>query len=243
MAAIGILGGMGPQASAHLQTLLVRDTPKHTTVQSDTDFPEIVLLSVPVPNFVANKEHLKHVKHILIDRTKLLEQAGCSVAGVACNTAHVLLPDIQAATTVPFVSIPELVSAKVDEAGFRRVGLLATPTTLSSTLFDDALENNITLIRPTATMAENVETLIFRQLQGTRTVADKLSLRRIVEQFIDDQRLDAIILGCTELPLVFGETDDVRVIDTLQVLSEGLLREFFNPTVLRRHNQIPAISI
>lgn len=227
MSAIGILGGMGPQASAHLQNLLVRDTPQHITVTSDTDFPEIVSLSIPVPNFIANKEHLEQAKQILIERTKLLGYAGCIVNGIACNTAHVLLPDLQAATSVPFVSIPVLVAAKVARAGFTRVGLLATPTTLSSTLYDEALGRSVTLLRPNAATAGQLEKLIFKQLRGLLTPEDSRSLHHIVDAFIADNQLDAVILGCTELPLVFGETEDARIIDTLQVLSEGLLNAFF----------------
>ena len=226
MAAIGILGGMGPQASARLQQLLVRDAPKHMTIRIDTDFPEIVLLSVPVPNFIANKRHMNKAREILIQRTKLLETAGCVINGIACNTAHLLLPELQAATTTPFVSIPILTAQKVEELGAKRVGLLGTPNTLKSKLYDNALGANIELIRPTTKMIDRVEQLIFRQLQGQSNDGDSLELRRITTQFLEEARLDAVILGCTELPLIFGESADQRIIDTLAVLSEGLLKEF-----------------
>lgn len=226
MAAIGILGGMGPQASTHLHRLLVQNAPKHIDIKSDTDFPEIVLLSVPVPNFITDQKNMIKAKNMLVERTQLLEQAGCVVNGIACNTAHLLLPDLAASTAVPFVSIPLLVANKIERGKFCRVGLLATPITLRSTLYDNALPSGIKLIRPSNDVAERIEMLIFKELQGTRDNQDRKQLHNIVESFRKQNELDAVILGCTELPLVFGHSSKRHIIDTLQVLSEGLLAAF-----------------
>lgn len=230
MAAIGILGGMGPQASAHLQQLLVHNAPKHMIITSDTDFPEIVLLSVPVPNFIANKKHMIKAKQLLLERVQLLEQAGCVVNGIACNTAHLLLPDLAAATAVPFVSIPQLVADKVVREKFSRVGLLATPTTLQSALYDNAMPADVEIIRPSSEIAEQVEKLIIKELQGTRNAKDRKQLHDIVKTFRAQHALDAVVLGCTELPLVFGHSNEQHIIDTLQVLSDGLLAAFISTT-------------
>jgi aspartate racemase len=139
MPAIGILGGMGPQASAKLYTLLIDGVKAYTPAAVDDDYPEIVIFSVPVPNFISNKNKLNEAKQMLIKRAQLLEKAGCVVNGIACNTAHILLPDIQIKTIVQFLSIPELVANKIKLAGYKRVGLLATPTTLESNIYDQAL--------------------------------------------------------------------------------------------------------
>lgn len=134
MSVIGILGGMGPQASAKLLSMLVEKSIKTTG-----NCPEIVLMNVPVPNFVSNKQNMSIAKTMLIKRTKILEKAGCTVIGIACNTAHLMLADLQSITSVPFVSLPNLVAEKINELGFKKVGLLASPNTLLSRLFDEAL--------------------------------------------------------------------------------------------------------
>ncbi len=148
MSAIGILGGMGPQASAKLYELLIKGTQKYTPAAVDDDYPEIVLLNVPVPNFISNKSEIEKAKQMLIERTKVLEQVGCTINGIACNTVHILLPELQAVTSVPFLSIPRLVAEQIKAAGFQRVGLLATPTTLGSTFYDEALGSVATLVQP-----------------------------------------------------------------------------------------------
>ncbi len=228
MPAIGILGGMGPQASAKLYELLIKGTQRYTTAAFDNDYPEIVLLSVPVPNFISNKNELPNAKQMLVKRTKLLEQAGCTVIGIACNTAHILLPELQAVTSVPFLSMPELVAEQAKTAGYTRVGLLATPTTLSSTLYDEALAGTAAMVRPEAGFAEQIESYIYLELSGRLPEAERQEFRVKVDAFRQTNNLDAVILGCTELPLIYGESSgDASVIDTLQLLADNLLASYF----------------
>ena len=164
---------------------------------------------------------------MLIDRTKLLEQAGCTVNGIACNTAHLLLPYLQAVTNVPFLSIPRLIAERSIAAGYERVGLLATPTTLESTLYDEALNGITEIERPNAEFADQIEQYIYKQLNSCLRISEREAFRLAVSKFMDDRQLDAVILGCTELPLVYGETNNVNILDTLQVLCDGLLKEYF----------------
>lgn len=220
MSAIGILGGMGPQASARLYELLIGGTKRYTTAQVDSDYhPEIILLNVPVPDFISNKKQIQKAKQMLVERTLLLEQAGCSVNGIACNTAHILLPDLQAVTKVPFLAIPDLVEQKIKASGFKRVGILATPSTLESELYQD-------LIRPSKVTSKIIEKLIYKQLKDDVTRKDIVDLRQIIEKFLVSESLDAVVLGCTELPLIYGKSER-NVIDTLQLLADGLLKEYY----------------
>jgi aspartate racemase len=231
MSAIGILGGMGPQASAKLYELIIKGTQEYTPAAVDDDYPEIVLLNIPVPNFISNKNELPKAKQMLIDRAKLLEEAGCTINGIACNTAHILLPELQAVTKVPFLSIPELVAEQIKTAGYKRVGLLATPTTLGSTLYDDALADFAEIVRPDTEFAERIEQCIYKQLNDQLTPNESQQFKKQVAKFKQDNDLNAVILGCTELPLVYGESlEDSSILDTLQILSEGLLVSYFGNT-------------
>lgn len=219
MSAIGILGGMGPQASAQLYKLLIEGTKAYKPAAVDSDFPEIVIFSVPIPNFVSDKEQLEISKKMLLERTLLLEQAGCSVNGIGCNTAHILLNDLQAVTKVPFLAIPDLVEQKIKASKFRRVGLLATPSTLKSDLYPN-------LIRPDQTIGAEIEKLIYKQLNSNIMRKDEQDLKQIVQKFLVNESLDAVVLGCTELPLIYGEPEN-NVIDSLQLLADGLLEAYY----------------
>lgn len=228
MSAIGILGGMGPQASAKLYELIIKGTQEYTPAAVDNDYPEIVLLNVPVPNFISNKNELQKAKQILIKRTKLLEKNGCTINGIACNTAHILLPELQSTTTVPFVSIPKLVARLAKTNRYERVGLLATPTTLSSTIYDEALVGIAEIVRPNQKFAKQIEHYIYLQLKGKLSRKERQTFRQQLASFKQSRFLDAVILGCTELPLVYGDiAKDDTILNTLQILSDGLLEVYF----------------
>jgi aspartate racemase len=227
MSAIGILGGMGPQASARLVELLIEQTSLFVDSPKDSDFPEIIHLSVPVPNFISNKSNMQKAKTILIERTRLLEAAGSTMNCIACNTAHLLLPELQAVTMVPFVSIPKLVAEEVQLRGSKRVGLLATPTTQSSALYDEVLNGVAHIVRPSDIITQQTEEYIIKQLSNKLSDQERQDFRSLVGKFLHDNDLDAVILGCTELPLVYGQISDQRVISTLDVLSKALLKRYF----------------
>lgn len=227
MSAIGILGGMGPQASARLYDLLIEGTKDYNPAAFDNDYPVIVLLNVPVPNFLTSTKNMSIAKDMLIKATKILEDSGCTINGIACNTAHILLPELQAVTSVPFLSIPDLVADKIQQSDFKRIGLLATPTTLKSRLYDDAIYGKANLVRPGSEVTEETERFIYKQLNGDIRRKDRKEFRILVNSFMSEKKLDSVILGCTELPLVFGNSKDSRVIDTLQLLCDGLLAKYF----------------
>ena len=85
----------------------------------------------------------------------------------------------------------------------------------------------IKLVRPDAKTAAITEKNIFKLINGNLTRTDRMKFRKLVGDFIQSQQLDAVILGCTELPLVFGDNDDPQIIDTLKVLCDGLLEHHF----------------
>lgn len=226
MKTIGILGGMGPQASAKLLELIITKTPAFTNVVFDNDFPEIVLLNVRVPNFINDAENFTQTLDILKHKTKVLEDADCTINAIACNTAHLFLPELRKVTKVPFLSIPEMVAKTIRTKQFKRIGLLGTPTTLRSRLFDDAL-SDVDVVRPDVSLAKFCETVIFAQIAGTITPQQKDTFREVVSGFMQQDNLDSVILGCTELPLVFGDSGNPRILDTLDILSDALLEEYF----------------
>lgn len=220
---IGILGGMGPQASAHLVDLLIDQSIKDG-VKNDSDFPEIILDSVPVPNFISDTKNLNQVLGILKRRVKLLNGMNVSKLAIACNTAHIILPDLQAVSQVPFVSIIDEVANKVMEKRINKVGLLATPSTIRFGLFGKALEkSNIEVILPTEKDQIILERIIRNIISGKKLQSDALRLR-IITNSLKNRGAQGIILGCTELPLIFPKKFSVPIFDCLEILAKALLR-------------------
>ena len=224
MSSIGILGGMGPQASNLLLSLLIESSHKFTTIQSDEDFPDIVLLNVPMPNFTQDTANQTRATEVLLSKLPILEQAQTTVNAIACNTVHLMLPEIQASTNLKFIHMPNLVINHAKKMRFKKVGLLGSQTTVDSDLYRPDTKE-LSVIKPNAGMQRKINHLIMAQIQGKISQDDRSQLKEIVERFIEDYTLDAVILGCTELPVILGEHP--RCISSLHVLADSLLEEYF----------------
>lgn len=224
---IAIIGGMGPQASAKLLEIMINVCNKDFGAKSDSDFPEVILNSVPVPNFISNKKNVTIACNILIKRIKQLENFSPSCFGIVCNTAHVILKDLQSSTKVPFVSIVDEVTRKVAESKIEKVGLLGTPVTIDSALYQDVLrKQKIEAVIPSEKDRKLVEAVIWNVLAGKDNNNDKQQLVKVAKT-LRRKGAQGIILGCTELPLVFPKNFCVPVFDSIEILARGLLKKFF----------------
>lgn len=224
---IGIIGGMGPQASAKLLEVLIEVCVKDFGAKSDSDFPEIILNSIPVPNFIADTKNIKIVLSILKSRVKRLENFNPSCFGIACNTAHVLLKKLQNNTDVPFVSIIAEVAKKVAETQIDKVGLLATPVTINSGLYQKALaKKKINVVIPSSRDQKIVEGIIWNVLAGKTNDIDRQKLVLVAET-LARKGAQGIILGCTELPLIFPKDVSLLIFDSIDILARALLQSFF----------------
>lgn len=135
---IGILGGMGPQASAHLVKLLVDLSAKEFGAKNCEDFPEIILDSIPVPDFISSKKNKKIALTMLKEQIERMSQMQVGILAIACNTAHILLDQLQPVTKTSFVSVVEEIIKELRKRKINKVGLLASPTTFKSGIFQKA---------------------------------------------------------------------------------------------------------
>ena len=224
---IAIIGGMGPQASAKLLEVLISMCCKDYGAKEDYDFPEVILNSVPVPDIISTRRNMKISLGILAQRVKNLESFNPKVLGIPCNTAHVLFQTLQSKTTIPFVSIIEEVTKSVVESKINKVGLFATPVTINSCLYQNALEKQkIEVIVPTKGEQKVVDEVIRNVLAGKTTSIDKKKIVLVAENLVLNEA-EGIILGCTELPLIFPKNFPAPVFDSIEILASALLKRYY----------------
>lgn len=230
---IGILGGMGPQASAKLVEMLIEISIQDFGAKNGDDFPEIILDSVPIPDFISNPRNLKPALKMLKDRVRMLSNMNISNFAIACNTAHILLGDLQSVSKVPFVSMVDEIAKRVRIEGIIKVGLLASPSTIRFGMFEKALgKSNIEVVLPTKMQQIALEKIIKNVISGKKLKSDtsKISL---IASFLKEQGAQGIILGCTELPLIFPKKFFIPIFDCLEILAGSLLRKFHGGNTIR----------
>jgi len=225
--AIAILGGMGPEASAKMLEVMVSMATREFNAKNGDDFPEIIVDSIPIPDFISNRKNLPLATKILIVRVKQLQALNISQFAIACNTAHILLDVLSSTSSTPFVSMIDAVANEAASRGIKSAGLLATPSTIKSGLYQNALKPlGIEIILPSGRQLAEIEQVIRRVISGTNSTLDSNKLVKIASS-LKQKGAQAIILGCTELPLAFPKETGLPVFNSIEILSRTLLKQFF----------------
>jgi aspartate racemase len=225
--AIGIIGGMGPEASEKFYGLLVRYAIKEYGISRNDEFPEIYLASIPVPDFIVNQDDMVSAKTMLIDRLEKMEHMPIGFYCMACNTGHLLLPELKKVTRKPFVSLLEELPKAINEAGITSVGLLASPTTIASGMYQEILRNHkIQTIVPDKLETRELGTIITDTIAGKNMEQNSERVQEIAKGLLT-KGAEGIVEGCTEIPLLFPTQHLVPVFDTLDILARAVLKKYF----------------
>lgn len=223
---IGILGGMGPEATAELYKRIIAIYQQRYGAIDDSDFPNIIINSLAVEdmlNDLANRR--KVIIRQLQDAAITLERAGAQFIAIPCNTATIFFDDIRSEISIPVLDIIELTSAYVESIGAKKVGMLASTSTISSRIYENKLQKyNVGMIKPTRSEQAQVNNTIMRILAGEKNQEDAKRLTMLAES-LSQRGADAVVLGCTELPLLISDSSSVQLIDTIQVLAEETVRD------------------
>ena len=223
---------MGPQASAEFYRLLIEGARHRYGAHANNEYPEILIDSVPVPDFLSATQHMETAALMLEDRVQRLSDFGASVITMSCNTACILTERLQKLTPVPMVSVVEEVVRVVSNSR-KKVLLLASPTSLTLGLYQLALARYGILYEvPRQIEYQELETIIRGVIDGEDRGVLMSRLVTIAERYVGKNDIHGIVLGCTELPLVFPVNYRLPVYSSLSILAESLLKRYYNKEVL-----------
>ncbi len=223
MRKVGILGGVGPQATLFIYQRLIEIAQNKYNAKNNDDYPYVIFASVPVPDFISDTKNLEKAEQMLAEAAQGLVNAGCDALCIGSNTAHILLERLQAKTGAKFISMVELVADRCSALSYKKVALLGTPVLLKSGLYDQALKSRgIQLVHPSEEQIKLCDEVIRLVIAGQSVEFIKEEYIKVLSSMLD-QGANAIILGCTELPLVLdyaalGE----RVMSSDKILAEGI---------------------
>ncbi|NJE62550.1 amino acid racemase [Thermococcus sp. 21S7] len=219
---IGILGGMGPLATADLFRRIVEKTP----AKRDQDHPRIIIYNDPkIPDRTAfilgNGEDPRPA---LVEGARKLESWGADFIIMPCNTAHFFAETVQKAITIPLVSMIEATADAIEQLGLRRVGLLATDGTIKGLVYHRALLNRgIGIAVPGKNDQGKVMRAIYHGVKAGDIEAARKLLMDVAKRL--ERRVDGMIAGCTEVSVALRQDDlSVPLIDPLDVIAEKAVR-------------------
>jgi len=225
---IGIVGGVGPQATKFIYEKIIELSQSKYKAKNNNDYPHIIIESLPIPDFISDKNQIEVAKKMLVESIQSLTKGGATRLCLGSNTVHILLDELRKTTEIKFISMIELVARKCVENGFLKVGLFGTSVLLQSGLYKKELEkNNIELILPNKEEIEISDSIIRDVLAGRKISKKQEYIKALNDVF--KKGAQAIILGCTELPLIINyEALGNRIISSDEVLAEGIVDYYYS---------------
>ena len=217
---IGVLGGMGPASTVLFYDALIGECRRQYGAMYDSDFPEIIIYNVPLQNIFRPDFPDSGAFETLLHAAQGLQSLNADFLVMPCNTAHQYYNQLSQKLKIPILNMIREVYEFVCLKKYRRVGLLATSTTVERKLYQRFLQHDL-LLPP---CQEQVTDVVDHILVGKKTQSDKEFLKETVSE-LRKRGAEAIILGCTELSLLIHQNDvDIPLIDSVGVLARSTVK-------------------
>jgi aspartate racemase len=217
---VGVIGGMGPDATVDFMARVLAATP------ATCDQDHVRMLVEQDPRIPSRQRALlgkgdSPGPHLAAIASRL-EASGCDFLVMPCNTAHHFIADILAATRLPFLSIIDVTMARVRASGHARIGLLASAACLHARIYQDAMAAvGVELVLQSRSELADLSLLIGKIKTGDHGPAVRTEASRLGKALVD-RGADALVLGCTELPIVLdGSEIDIPTISSNELLAKA----------------------
>jgi len=233
---VGIIGGVGPYAGVDFHQKILESTP----VAKDQDHLEIYHLCASAKigdrsAYLQDRSLANPAEGLIYVAQKLLS-IGAQILVIPCNTAHsqpILAPFLQslAGQEVQFLHLVEETCAHLRSLQLEKVGLLSTLGTYDSGVYEDAFAKFGCgeLLCPSQAKKQMISSAIYDSTRGIKSGADILWSKQLLTQVVRSlQRkgAQAIIMGCTEIPLALSQQDfDVPLLDPGLILARRIVQE------------------
>ena len=233
MKTLGVIGGLGPMATAYFMQLII----DMTDASTDQEHIPMIIYNCPqIPdrtNYLLGKSK-ENPGPQSIECGRKIENAGAELIAIPCITAHALFPEIEKELNIPVLHIIKETAAYLKSEGVKKIGLEATDGTVQTGVFQRELERQgIEVILPSAEKQEMVMHIIYNNVKaGRRVDMDRFGQ---IEAELHEKGAEVIVLGCTELSMIsrdekigHGYLDAMEVLARAAVLKSGKLKLKYN---------------
>ena len=218
---IGILGGMSYESTIKYYDLILQ---KYYSKYHDYNYPEIVIYSLnfqKVIDYELGDNESIYVEYLMTGINSL-QNSGVDFIVMAANSPHAVFKKLAQKSIIPILSIVDATAKEANRKNLKRLLLLGIKFTMQSSFYKDNFAKvNMEVITPIDSEQDIINKIIFEELViGKFTKESKDMLLNIIRNY----NVDGVILGCTELPLIFHQNDtDVILLDTVEIHVEATL--------------------
>ena len=231
MKKLGIIGGLGPWATAYFYSRVVELTP----ALRDQDHIETIIYSVPqIPDrtaFLLGEPDAEDPRPALVDAGRMLAQNGAEVIAIPCITAHAFHQEMEKGIGLTVMHAIRELGKLCWDTGISKLGILATDGARLSRIYDDVLAGyGVTCIWPDKEGQKQVMDMIYGEVKSGKKISEEVFYP--VAEGLFSQGAEAVVLGCTELSQAkAGMKLNDKYIDIIDVLASACVRECRNGAV------------
>ncbi len=227
MKTIGILGGLGPEATVDYYKEIIKG---FNRINNGTlDYPEIVVYSVTMSKFIGYLEKGDYSQAVdyLVGCINRMQLAGAQFGVISANTPHLLFDSIRSRVSLPLISIVEVCVRRAGELGLKHCALLGTRFTMKNDFYAKIFSQyGIEIVVPDDDQIDFINTKLFTELElGIYTDETKQAILDVVKSMQSFHHIDSVILGCTEFPILFTEAVYLGIpfLNTTQIHVDAIL--------------------
>lgn len=227
MKKVGIIGGTGPESTIDYYKMIIN---KYQSIKKDGSYPEILIYSIDLQKAVdfINDNKLADLADYLLNAINSLYKAGADFGIVAANTPHLVFDLLIEKSPISLLSIIEETCKKTDESNIKRVGLLGTKFIMQSDLYKNEMQKyNISVVIPNEDEIKKVHNWIFSELElGIIKDETRKGFLDIIKRMKDEDKIEGLILGCTELPLILKNDEfNIKFLNTTEIHVDSVIKE------------------
>ena len=221
----GLIGGLGPASTVDYYRGIIAVTMEQA---GDDHYPEIIINSVNMTRVMSAVENndWDGLVEILVQSVRELANAGADFAAIASNTPHIVFDRVAEKSALPLISIVEATCNRAQDMKCGSVLVIGTLLTMRSGLYTDTFKKyGITAHVPTEQEQKDIFSLFYPNLEnGIVVPEDKERMLNLLQKLITREQYDALVLGCTELPLMIKDEDiDIRLVNTTQIHIDAII--------------------
>lgn len=215
----GLIGGMGPESTIPYYRDIVFGVNKRTNPRF---FPNLTVESLNVYHILdlIGENKLDELTGYVLEGLENLKRSGADFAVLTANTTHIIFDRLAALSPLPLISIVEATCRKARRRGYDKIGLLGTVFTMRYDFYKLPFEREgIEVVVPDEAGCEYIDRIISDELEmGIVSEETRRKLVDIIERMKSEHRIEAVVLGCTELPMILSDrVSPVPCLDTVQI--------------------------
>ena len=190
--------------------------------------PEISIHAYSLAEYLThiNRGDLQGVAELMLASANKLAKAGADFLICPVNTIHEAFPLVEPHSPLPWLHIADVVADEAVGRGFRRVGLTGTRWLVESNVYPERLTaRSVECVRPNRADRDDINSVILDELVKGVFTSDAVARCQCVIARLKDQGCDAVILGCTEIPLIMNDANSpLPTLDSTRLLARAALR-------------------